>query len=255
MTEPGARTIRSPRRTGLTFMRIAGLTLLVLLVAALFLLGRTGLVPGLSKVVGADRPRDLGVRPTEQEFAAVLKRIGFTLQNQPAATLPGSFRKSYQGKMEVDQALTESELSALLTFNHVSWWPLSDVQLKVHEDGTIEASLSLVTRNIPWEQVPAGILSQLPDKLPEQVPIYLKGRLEPVGPSRFTTEIERLEVGRLALPASILSQENQRHFTNFINDRAAGINGFTVESLQYAEGRLHFKGTFPESFTRVAVKP
>ncbi|MFZ5828271.1 MAG: hypothetical protein ACOY94_28530 [Bacillota bacterium] len=255
MIERAIQTEANPRRRGFSVGRAILLLVVVILLAGLFLIGRTGLVPGLSQLLGAAEPRDLGVRPTSQEFTAVLERVGYTLDNKPEAANMSGYRKVYQGKKQVDQDLTESELSALLTYNHVTWWPLSNVQLKVHEDGTMEASLSLITRNIPWEMAPESLLRQLPDRLPEQVPIYLKGRLDVVGPTQFATEIERLEIGRVAVPDSVLTTENKRLLTNLVNDRARGIPGFSVERIDYQEGKLHFKGTFPESFRRVPVNP
>lgn len=256
MIQRATKTGAIPKlKKGFSIGKALLLLLILILLIALYLIGRTGLVPGLSRLMGAAEPRDLGVRPTQQDFAAVVDRIGYRLESPPGASDPKGYRKVYEGQVEVDQDFTESELSALLSFNHVDWWAISDVQLKVHDDGSMEASLNLVTRNIPWELAPDSILSQLPDKLPEQVPIYLKGRLNVVGPSQFATDIERLEVGRVAVPEAILSPENKRQFTNLINDRARGIPGFAVERLDYQEGKLHFKGTFPQSFKRVPVNP
>ncbi len=252
MTQPIAPATANRSRKPFSAGRVILWLLLLLVLLGLFLLGRTGLVPGLSAAVGAAKPRDLGVRPAPEQFAAVVERLGYGLQNDPTATDPTAYQKVYAGQMRVDQVLTESELSSLLTYNHVSWWPFSEVQLKVHENGTLEASLNVITQNIPWEQVPEGILRQLPDRIPASVPVYLKGRLEPLGGARFQAEIERLEVGRVAVPDSVV---NDQTVTEFINGRAAAIPGFAVESLTFQDGQLHFSGTFPQSFTRVPIKP
>lgn len=247
----------TPGRGGkrLSAGKIIGFGLLLLLLLGLFWIGRTGLVPGLSKVVGAASPRDLGVRSTVEESRAVRERLGFTMNNRPEATDISAYKKVYAGQIQVDQEFTQSELSALLNFERVSWWAVKDVQIKIHDDGTLETSLNLSTAFIPWDQVPVSILRQLPEKLPAQVPIYVKARLDAVGPQEFKVDVDRMEVGRVAVPESLLGSEAQQGLTDLVNARAAGIPGFSVESLTYSEGKVRFKGTYPQSFDRVPISP
>lgn len=249
MPQPPAYT--PPPRRFFTFGKLVLWLFLLLLIAVVGVLAMSGLVPGLSRLVGATTARNLGVNATQADFTRVVKDIGFTMNNIPNATIQASYGKTYSGQVKVDREFTQEELSALLTYNHVSWWPMQNVQIRVHADGTMEASLGAVTRNISFENTPSSIVRYLPKVLPDIVPVYVKGRLDIVGPTQVKLSATRLEVGRLPLPKAILSAENQQLATNYVNDRIKGIPGLTLQKFTFQEGKVRFTGTWPKEFKRV----
>lgn len=252
--EEEVRTMTTaPLRRSFSVGRLILWFLVLLLLAVLGTAALSGMVPGLSALVGATSARDLGVEATPADFDAVVQRIGYRLENQPAAAERSGYKHTYSGRMTLDQTFTEAELSALLTFNHVNWWALNDVQIRVHEDGVVEASTVVRTDYVPWEQIPQSVSRYLPSVLPAEVPVYLKGRLDVLGPQTVNLSLQKLELGRIPVPASALSPESQQRASDFLNQRIRAIPGFAIQSLTFADGKVRFQGTFPKEFKRVAV--
>jgi len=242
-----------PPRRRLTTGKVVWLLVLLLLIGAVLLLAMTGLVPGVSRLVGATSSRNLGVTATRADFSRVVKDLGYQLNNVPEATDPARYRKVYSGQVKVDREITQEELSALLTFNHVTWWPMQNVQVKVHADGAMEVALEVLTNNISFENAPSSLLRYVPKALPDVVPVYIKGRLDVVGPKQVRLDVDRLELGRIPLPSGILSAENQQLATDYVNGRIRGIPGLTIEKIGYQDGKVQFKGTFPKEFKRLPL--
>lgn len=132
-----------PKRRRITAGKVILWLILLLVLVALWFVARSGFVPALAKLVGADRPRDLGVVSSPAEATAVVQKLGIKLDSPPAATNPAGYRKTYAGQVAINQDFTESEVSALLTYNHVSFWAVKNAQVKIHADGTLEAALTL----------------------------------------------------------------------------------------------------------------
>lgn len=247
--------ITAPVRRSFSWGRFALWLVVLLILAVLGVVAWSGMMPGLSSLVGASSARNLGVAATPADFTAAVQRMGYQLNNQPAAAEADRprYRHSYSGKMTVDQSFTSAELSALLTYNHVSWWALKDVQVKVGEGGAVEAAAIIRTDYIPWDQVPASVSRHLPKVLPAEVPVYVKGRLDVLGPQTVNLSVQKLELGRIPVPASALSAESQARASDFLNQRIRAIPGFTIQSLTFSDGKVRFQGTFPREFKRVAV--
>ena len=69
--------------------------LLIILVA-----GYLGFVPGLSSILGASSPKDLGIRPTAADYAAASAKLGRTLTPM-AGNLPPESSVKYSGSHPV----------------------------------------------------------------------------------------------------------------------------------------------------------
>ena len=260
------------RRRGAWFWRTLFWLVVIVLAVVLVLGTLIGAVPGLSSLAGTNRPRDLGVHPTRADYDRAVTAVGYKLNNLPAGltALPGpgagnagaaatpvgpaaadQYRKVYSGQVAIDRDFTQAEVSALLGFNHVPWWLFQDPQLKVNKDGTLELATLLNLKGLPMDQLPATFRSSLPAVLPDQVPIYVKGRLDVTGPQSVKLSVERLDVGRLPVPANAASPENVQRANEWVNDRLRTIPGLKIESITYADGKAHFKGTWPQQFQRV----
>ncbi len=58
--------------------------LLVSVIIAALILGYFGFVPGLSDVMGANTPRDLGVKATASSLSSAKSKLGVTFNTLPA---------------------------------------------------------------------------------------------------------------------------------------------------------------------------
>ncbi|HWI62933.1 MAG TPA: hypothetical protein VNT75_13890 [Symbiobacteriaceae bacterium] len=227
---PSRQQERRRRRSG---WKVVLAVLLIALVAILALLVYAGLVPGLSGLVGANTPRDLGVHATPADYDRVVQNISTMVKPAPAA---GGARTP----QKFDHEFTEAELSALLAHSSDSAWPVRSAQVRVHADGTLEASLGLSKEAIPPE-----VLQRLPRvTLPSEVPVYVKGRLSIAGPNELRLDAQHAEVGRFPLPVSLFAPGGALSFSDLLNDELRSTPGLVLQNLTYQEGRVRIQGTY-----------
>jgi hypothetical protein len=210
---------------------------LVLLLSVVFLVARTGLVPGLSHVVGADKPRDLGVTATAADYDRVVQEVGFLFKQAPAAG--GSAPAAPAGPQPIDREFTEAELTALLAHHAVGGSPVREPQVRIQADETVEVSLLISKKALPAE-----LTQHLPRGTPDELPLYVKGHLNVSGPSAVKLEIERLEVGRVGLPLSLLGPDGKAGLTDVINEQLRATPGLVLEDLIFRDGAVMIKGTY-----------
>jgi hypothetical protein len=106
------------------FLKIAGIVLLGLIVVGLLVLGYFGFVPGLSGLMGSDKPRDLGVTYTAADLTSAQLKLGQELV-EPQADPFVQFKRA--SGHAVETTLTQEEYSAHVAKIH----PVSDVQIKL----------------------------------------------------------------------------------------------------------------------------
>lgn len=246
MQEPQGTPQRRQRHRKHIGVWIVLASLLVLVIIIVGGLAWSGLVPGLSHVAGADRPRDLGVRAAPADYDSAVQEISAALEKTaPAAGGPGARTPAMAGSKQVELDLTEAELSALLAHSDSDTVPLQNPQVKIHAGGSIEISAAVVTSDIPLDQLPAGFIRQLVADLPDVVPVYVRGSVYLAGPTQLAMNVERLELGRLPLPAGAREAMNQELVGGILDDLFGPGAGVTVQELSFAEGRLHLKVTVP----------
>lgn len=245
-----------PRRRRVTAGKAILWLILLLTLLAVWFVARSGFVPVLSNLVGANKPRDLGVTSTPAQATAVVQKLGIKLESPPAITSPDRYRKTYSGQVSISQDFTESEVSALLNYNHVSYWAVKDAQVRIHSDGTLEAALTVRTSELNIRRdgdVPTGIMRYIPAVLPDELPIYVKGRLDVLGPQQIRTDIQALEIGRVSVPASVAGGDAESRANQYINDRLRNIPGLSIQEISFQDGKAHFQGTWPKEFRRIPL--
>ena len=206
----------------------------LIVVAIVIGLGMTGFVPGLSKMLGADKPRDLGVSATKEEFSSTLNNIGFSL-NDDAGFGPNT-KISYHGQKTVNVGVSESEISSLLSFNHAEKFPVKDAQVKIHKDGTVEASAKVSIKNYKGYSLENAV--------------YVKGKIDVTSPNSVKINPESVEIGRVPFP---MTEQMTSTLNNEANQLLKTIPGLSIQSVSYEEGKINFKGTIPASAKRIPI--
>jgi hypothetical protein len=115
-----------------------GITILVIVILLVLAAGYFGLMPGVSKIFGADQPRNLGVPFTEEDRMQGRAKAGWELVELPTG-LPPQDSLRYSGQHEVKATFTEKELTAWInkSWNYI---PLTDCQIRVNQDNTVEVA-------------------------------------------------------------------------------------------------------------------
>ena len=237
------------RRSRKSVAALLGLVIvpLVLCLGAVACAGFLGLVPGLSRVLGTNQPRDLGVElSVEQAYAGAERILIPTSSSDLEAILADP-----ESAKRFDAKLTGDETSSLLLLGQdgIPDWPLRVVQIRFNPDGTAEASGLLrtplaeafLTRQlgVPAEDVAAASSAVA---VVGEVPFYIAGDASVVD-NHVSLTVSELELGRVTVPGSWY-QGNEHVATGYI-DSALARNGFHVESLEIADGTVTLNGTRP----------
>lgn len=220
------------------------LCIVILIPATLF-----GIVPGLSRVLGFG-PKNLGINITKADAEAAQNKDGTVIVALPANTpLTDDFR--LEGKRDVDITFDSKELTA--HSNYRSWknYPVRDVQIKIHEDGTIESSAILViAKAMPYamglgysqEQIESAMKKySIP---PFEVPLYILGRGS-VTNDKVTVNAESVKIGAIPIPESIVQQANAEAESVLNDIIRKHSHAFHAEEVSFTNGKMHFKGQLP----------
>ena len=229
------------------FFRGVIATLVILLILLLLVLGYFGFIPGLSKVMGSGKPRDLRIRytPADQQ-AAYVKNGVEAVPQPPTGDVTNSVR--YEGKKEVTFAMSSTEITALVNGNKWQYQPVTDVQIRINPDGTGEATGVLhVDLVLPFVSL-THTTDQVRDAMAKyhiggNPPFYLKGRVSVVN-NRVTLQPVRVEIGRMAIPMGLLTA-NLGTLEGFAEARIKAVPNLNVESLSHTDGKVNFRGTMP----------
>ncbi|OGG04885.1 hypothetical protein A2Z33_06305 [Candidatus Gottesmanbacteria bacterium RBG_16_52_11] len=227
-----------------------------LLIAGILALGYLGFIPGLSAAFGSDKPRDLGVTYSEAEFDGYVAKGGSELIAMPESDGVKTVRS--EGTKPLTAGFTGEEISARINYSPWKYMPLRNVQVKIHDDGTLEASGILAVDRI------AGFLSQIGGTgvsdadvraglsklgiIPTDPPVYFKGSGS-VTRNVATVNVRAAEIGRMPVPLAAVNADEV--LTGLVNEIISGTEGLKVDSATFSGGVLKFEGMVPEKIYSV----
>lgn len=225
------------------------ITLLILIGICSFVLGYFGLIPGISRIFGSDKPRDLGVTFTQEDFNSGRAKTGknhITLSSD----LPPKESLKYSGSRALNTSFTYQELTALVYNRPWKYYPVKDVKIKISDDGVVESSgILIVDRIIPCLQA-FGVESQEAENIINRLnflkgnpAFYVKGKGS-ITNNIVDIDLISLEIGRISIPLNLIG-ENERKIDSFLEERLKTVTGLSIKSLTLKNGKLFFNGTFP----------
>ena len=235
-------------------------------------LGYFGLIPGLSSVLGADKPRDLGIRYTEADRTSARAKSQIVYATLPESTPPEQSRV-FSGSRPVSATFSSAEITSLLNNRPWRYYPYKNMQIKFNGDGSAEVSGMLDKSKVPGYCAAIGIPKEAANFamkfLPPNPVFYVKGRAALTNNKLSLFEPEAFELGRIPMPVSAflalsgpklvssafaassddmlteLSKVSNKKalIMNYINSRMASFEGFFAKSAYFAEDKLVFDGT------------
>lgn len=256
-----------------TFGRIIGWLVVVIFLTIFYIFGALGYIPGLSKVLGAEKPRDLGITYTEADFATARAKSQLQYIELPS-TNPPELSIIRAGTRPITTSWNSAEMTSLLNDRPWKYWPISDVQLRINDDGSVELS-GVVDRDIlkgyaaaigVSPEVATGVISFLPPKSA----FYIKATTSLKDNKVNNFEIQSVSYGKMIIPVSILLSQNKNNMINiataadaiselskyngkraaiinFINERLSKITGFYAKNASFNQGKLNFDGNLSET--------
>ena len=222
--------------------------LLVVVVIAVLALAYFGFIPGLSDLFRSG-PVDLGVRATAEDYASASEKLGRVRGVIPAGGSPED-SIGFVGSHPVDTSFTQEELTA--TFQNRDWEynPFSDdFQVRVNPDNTLEMSGTLMLDNILAASnafgLSAGDMSAIENALGavKGNPAFHVKIDTSIQNNDASLNIQELKIGKLPIPASAIPEDSLAGLVEGILYDTPGLN---CESLSVRDGKLHFKGMYPD---------
>ncbi len=227
--------------------------LLVSLVSFIAILGigvttYFGIFPGLSDVLGTNKPRDLGMEFSQESWDSAYKKGGGEYKQLPKES---KVSLSYEGKHDVKENFTAEELTSLGANKNWRDYPVSDLQVRINEDDTMEVSGVLKLTKMDSFLNSIGIGTEEYKKALEKVgiplkdvPFYAKG-FGTATNNNLDVTVSNFEIGRFPIPSNILN-DYQDEAMDFGYKLMNNMNGFSLNEAKIENGSLHFDGTLPD---------
>lgn len=248
------------------FIIIVSIIILIPLLALLTIYAAMGGVPVVSSIIGADKPKDLGVRYTKADYDDLVAKLKIKVYPAPTSGRAVDYKKVYKGTKKIDMEYTDEVFTSILNINKPSYLMVSKTQVKFHKDGTMEASamvntdyvkdyIKLLTKGSEGKDLglAANVGIKFLNTLPQKVPVYAAGKVEYIGNNHIHFDVKTVKVGVLPTPANLLSTGNIEYANKVANDALDTMTGLKIEKLSFEEGKLNFKGTVPAGTERILI--
>ncbi len=224
----------------------------ILLVVPVFFLGYLGFIPGLSTLLGAGKPKNLGITYTAETKKSAISKLSIAYEQLPGENMKDSLK--FEGQHRVDQLFTSEEITALADTrqSQYKYFPFKNVQIRVNTDGTVEGSAVLEFNTaLSYLQslgVTLGDIQTAIEKLQivrGDLPVYLKGSGEVVN-NNSSIAIESVQIARFTVP-----QEYVKTYAPAINTLVENVISsrkpyYDIQLLKNEEGKIRFVGTAPD---------
>lgn len=233
---------------------VFGIIILIVFVVPIMIVGWFGFVPGLSDLMGANKPKDLGIIYTTADYESYKSKAAASFLDLSQApdkpNMPGE-KLLFDGPVTTDNLqLTQEEITA--TVNEIGWvWmPISNAQVKINEN-TVEVSgnLNLKYMNefvdfiggVGYSKDDVAKAVSLAQKFTNSPPIYLKAEAS-VSNDKLSLKLSGISIGRLNVPKGIAESVLSTGTTNAINK----TDNLQAESATFqSDGTLKFSGIYP----------
>ncbi|PIY69155.1 hypothetical protein COY90_02100 [Candidatus Roizmanbacteria bacterium CG_4_10_14_0_8_um_filter_39_9] len=221
---------------------------LLFFIAPLLIAGYFGFVPVLSSIMGADKPKDLGIKVTTQNYKEGLKKLGMKVETKK--TLPGSAMQKHTGSHMVDAVFTQEEITAMSKRRRPDF-PFFNPQIKINPDNSfevstifkIDAAITYLTRmGISQEKIDSAFSTMNLPKM--NFPLYLKSTGS-ITNNEINTRIQSLQVGRFSVPHAMVAKYNSIFDTVLTEVMKQDMNS-NIISLTINDGKVYVKGAYPD---------
>lgn len=237
-------------------MKIFRTFLILIIIAIPLTLGYFGLIPAISKVLGTNKPRDLGKTFNQEVYNKTFEKANCTKANlEPSNDYPYSVK--YEDFHEVEISFSDDELTSVANSYDYKDACLTSVQIRINPDGSAEGSGIFSTPALVNYLINIGIPAQgiatAMEKYPipkHQLPFYVKGTGSVIN-NQINMDLSSLELGRIPVPQSIISTY-QQPLADFIENQIFKLAPDTnMEKVTLENGKLNYKGKLPGKISAV----
>jgi hypothetical protein len=212
---------------------IVALFLIIVFVAGYFL----GNVPVVSKLLGTNKTRNLGVDISVANAYSGLKEIKSPLTPQAVEQImanPSSYTT-------VKTSLTSDQASSLLALGDIPGSPLRMTQVKFGANGNLQASGVLNTEDLQKALQDGGVSSGTVDKVmgylkhAKLINFYADGNLS-IKNNQVTGQFNSIKLGNIGIPGDLVNSIE----TGILSAVSNGLNtkGYSIRNLTISEGKV-----------------
>ena len=223
----------------------------IIILLVIGLLGYFGFMPGLSDMMGANKPKDLGVEYTKAEYDSFSNKCNGDIT--PITTSVDPLKSiTYSGQISVNKDFTQEELSSRLNYSRWKYMPVSNVQLKINNDGSVEASGNVMMDRLPGfiaregmgQYTMADVTKGLEfiKMIKINPPVYMKFNATVIN-NKVTSNISKIEVGKFNVPLDKVDANGAA--VSVFNSIISKAPTFNAKSVTFVNGKMHFEGTIP----------
>ena len=195
-----------------------------ILIVLILAIAWTGIynIPVASALMGANKPKDLGVKVSEEAYASIQQKVPLVIEGEKV-DYSSEPAKIFTGSVPVDTQNTSEEITSWLNKMAGTNPAVTDVQVRMIEGG-VEIS---------------GMVQQY-----VKSPMYAKVMINRTSEKSVSLDITSAKLGRFSVPAKYV-QQFEDWVVKKVNSRMASIPGFSLTQLEYHDGYDIWKGTVP----------
>ena len=131
----------------MSLIKSVGIGIIAIIVIAILVVGYLGFIPGVSDLMGTNKPRDLGVKYSEANYASGLAKVpGAQVINPEYLCVTCAYTST--GSIPVKTSFSNEEFTSMINKRNSKVGPLREGQFKFNADGTVEASGLIVDPRI-----------------------------------------------------------------------------------------------------------
>ena len=203
-----------------------------IVIGGIFLVAASGLypVPWLTKALGADKPRNLGLVANEQLFTDKLDQQQVKL-NPPYGKYCFTCNIVYSDTAPMNVSFDSNEITSYLQATNNDIGPLRDIQLRLGDDNSGEASAWLDLTSYGYDL---------------KGPVYMVGSFSVDSPTSISFDIETAKVGMLPVPVDFMDKA-ETELNKLVDAQLNDMPGLNINNLEVSLGTLLFQGDFPHT--------
>ena len=208
------------------------LSIVGIVIGGIFLVAASGLypVPWLTKALGADKPRNLGLVANEQLFTDKLDQQQVKL-NPPYGQYCFTCNIVYSDTAPMNVSFDSNEITSYLQATNNDIGPLRDIQLRLGDDNSGEASAWLDLTSYGYDL---------------KGPVYMVGSFSVDSPTSISFDIETAKVGMLPVPVDFMDKA-ETELNKLVDAQLNDMPGLNINNLEVSLGTLLFQGDFPHT--------
>lgn len=237
-----------------TLLRIILILILIIVTALAYF----GFVPYISTFFGSTTPINLGINYSQKDYDNFVTKAKTELTFVDQNPLPDK-SVSFTGKIKLEDSFSAEDVSSRINYAKWKYMPVSNVQLRINKDNTVEFSANLLTNrlegfakefagtNYTNQQIETAL--NFIQKIAPNPPVYAKFTASVIN-NRSSVAVASLQIGRFNVP---LEKFGGNAAVMMVVDKIIqSVPGFYAETATFANGTLNFKGTVPQKSIVVA---